>query len=352
MTDFLEIDGSYHEGGGQILRTALSLSAVLQKPIKINNIRAGRPKPGLKAQHVVGVKAVQSLSKAKVEGLTRGSQEITFEPTKLVGGNFMMNIGTAGAVSLVLQTVLPVVPFLPSKLSFKISGGTDVPWSPPMDFVSNVLLRVLKRMSIKADVRVLKRGYFPKGGGLITLKTSPSPSLKPLVLEEFGSIEEVTGVSHVSGFPDFVARDLLVSAKHVFEEAGIDFLMGDAKSTGLNKDRGGGLTLWASTTSRGIVSASGLMDKKAQAEEVGAKAANDLLSFLKPERPVGPFLADQLIPFMGLARGKSSIRVSEITAHTLTNIWVAEQLLDLHYYVSGKEGEPGTISVTGLGLER
>ncbi|MBR9707675.1 MAG: RNA 3'-terminal phosphate cyclase [Candidatus Diapherotrites archaeon] len=349
----IKLDGSYLEGGGQILRTALALSAVTQKPITVENIRSGRLKPGLKAQHILGIKALQNISKANVTGLRPNASSIKFEPGKLSGGNFRMNVGTAGSITLVLQTILPVIPFLPNDVNFRIIGGTNVKWSPPTEFLERVLLPTLAKMNVKASSKTPKRGYYPKGGGMVVFKAKPSKNLKSIDLTNFGEILNVKGSSHSAALSDSVARDQALSAKSTLQNAGIEDIAITSKAVEkeLTLSRGASITLWAKTTTGGLLSSSAVIEKDERAVETGKQAARQLLEYLKPKMPVGPHLADQLIPFMGLAKGKSTINIAKITKHTLTNVWVAEQLLDLHYYVRGKEGEPGTVSVHGLGLK-
>src|SRR5690242_20482867 len=170
----IEIDGSIGEGGGQVLRTSLALAAVLGREVRIFNIRAGRPQPGLKAQHLTSAIAITQISGATSKGLQIGSTEFVFSPGRIKSGSFRFNVGTAGSITLVLQTLMPLLPFAPGPLEVEITGGTDVRWSPPIDYLRLVTLQLLERMNVHASVLVSRRGHFPKGGGIVRLSSTPS----------------------------------------------------------------------------------------------------------------------------------------------------------------------------------
>src|SRR3989338_11611536 len=184
----LEIDGSYGEGGGQIIRTAIAMSAIKQVPIRIINIRANRSKPGLQAQHLTGVKAAAELCGAKVSGAELGSTELTFEPGKIRFGKFRFDIGTAGAITLVLQTLIPIAAFAPSKTKFEIIGGTNVLHAPPIEYFQNVFCDYAEKFGLIVTANVEKYGFFPKGGGVVRVEVKPAKSYKPINLTERGKL--------------------------------------------------------------------------------------------------------------------------------------------------------------------
>src|SRR5437879_8956232 len=192
----IEIDGSYGEGGGQVLRTAVALAAVLSKGIHVFNIRAGRAEPGLRPQHMTGVKAAAELCSSELEGLRVGSTEFTFKPGKLRAGTFRFDVGTAGSVTLVLQTLMPILAFALGNVQLEITGGTDVKWSPPIDYLRLVTLPLLARMEMQASILVVKRGHYPKGGGIVRLKASPTSVLKNIVGIDGGNVNAIAVVSH------------------------------------------------------------------------------------------------------------------------------------------------------------
>ena len=223
MTSIFEIDGSYGEGGGQILRTTLALSTLLLKPVKVFNIRVKRSNPGLQAQHLTGVKALAELCNAEVFGAFKGSKELIFKPRERRCGKFRFDIGTAGSISLVIQAILPALVFAPCKTIVEITGGTDVAWSPPIDYVRFVLLPILSKMGVKADVKIIRRGHYPRGGGHVILIVEPVENkLKPINEIEFGNIKEIRGISHCVKLPKHVAERQAKSAKEFLRKFKID----------------------------------------------------------------------------------------------------------------------------------
>ncbi|MFB6213978.1 MAG: RNA 3'-terminal phosphate cyclase, partial [Candidatus Nanohaloarchaea archaeon] len=182
----IEIDGS--KGGGQMLRTSLSLSAITGKPFRMENIRGSRPNPGMKRQHLEAVKAAARLCDAEVEGLQEGSREIVFQPSELSAENFTVNIGTAGSVTLLLDTLLPITTHLDEDLRVDVKGGTDVKWSPTAGYYRHVKLPLLKEYGLDASLEVERTGFYPAGGGEIRLETSPY-SMEPVEIRERGGLE-------------------------------------------------------------------------------------------------------------------------------------------------------------------
>ncbi|MFQ5800107.1 MAG: RNA 3'-terminal phosphate cyclase, partial [Candidatus Hydrothermarchaeales archaeon] len=187
---FIEIDGSYGEGGGQIIRTAVGISGATGLPIRILNIRAGRPKPGLSYQHLNAIKAVQVLTEAQVEGLELGAKELSFIPSKIKSGSYKINIGTAGSISLVLQTFLIPAILCRDEVQIEITGGTDVPMSPPIDYIKNVFFPFLSKMGAHVDLDLRRRGHYPKGGGRVIVKVRPS-SLSGISIESRGTLKGI-----------------------------------------------------------------------------------------------------------------------------------------------------------------
>ena len=172
--EFLKINGGYGEGGGQIIRSAIALSCITKQPIHLENIRKNRKVPGLRPQHLTAIKILQKISKAKVIGAEIGSTELMFTPNNIESIELVEDIGTAGSISLILQVLIPVVSIAKKKLNLTIKGGTDVPWSPTIDYTQHVLQNAYSRMGIEFSLDVIKRGYYPKGGGEINLHIKPS----------------------------------------------------------------------------------------------------------------------------------------------------------------------------------
>src|SRR5216684_6846238 len=202
----IEIDGSIGEGGGQVLRTSLVLAAVLRREIRVFNIRAGRSEPGLKAQHLTSVKAVAEICNASSKGLRIGTTEFVFSPGEIKAGSFRFDVGTAGSITLVLQTLMPLLPFAPGNVELEITGGTDVKWSPPIDYLRLVTLPLLERMNVHGSIMVSRRGHYPKGGGIVRFTTTPTSALKNVIGGESGGVKVITGVSHSVKLPVSVAE--------------------------------------------------------------------------------------------------------------------------------------------------
>src|SRR5437879_3765832 len=215
----IEVDGSFGEGGGQVLRTAVALAAVLSKEIHVFNIRVGRAEPGIRPQHMTGVKAANELCSGNLEGLKVGSREFTFKPGKLRVGSHRFDVGTAGSVTLVLQTLMPILAFAPGAIQLEITGGTDVKWSPPIDYVRLVMLPILKKVGYHGELELVRRGHYPKGGGLVKFSSGGASKLRATRFEKPGSVSKIYGVSHAVALPRHVAERQAAAARRNLEEA-------------------------------------------------------------------------------------------------------------------------------------
>ncbi len=321
------LDGSYGEGGGQILRTSVALSAVTGEPVEIINIRKARPKPGLAAQHVKAMEIVGKICDAEVEGCLLHSTRLSFKPGKIKGGVYSIDIGTAGSIPLLLQCLMPAAMYAFLPLELVVSGGTDVAWSPSIDYLRFVTLGALSLFGYKCDVRLIRRGYYPRGGGCVGAVISPS-SPEKMDLNE-NTCDLVKGISHSSGLPPHVAQRQAVSAEKILHQEGYETEI----SLEINEypSAGSGITLWC-----GAAGGIGLGKPGLRAEKVGQDAAYSILSELKSGAGVDIFLADQLIPYMALAGG-GSFTTRMITPHTKTNIWVTEKFLDVKFNIEELE---------------
>lgn len=344
----IEIDGSYGEGGGQVVRTAVALSAVTGEEIKVTNIRKNRPNPGLKQQHLKALETAAKICGARVSGLSPGSSELFFAPVEIKGGKYNIDIGTAGSITLLLQCIMPALPFAKEKVELTIRGGTDVAWSPTIDYLQNVTFRALEQLGYAGSVTLKERGYYPRGGGSVSAvfepcklhgfhfqKTEENKRAGEKLTEEGlkgsqSKKRKIMGISHASNLPDHVPSRQAEAAKSLLLEAGyasqIDIRSCEFLSTG------SGITLWT-----GYYGGSALGKKGLPAEKVGSRAAEEIIAELKAGAAVDIHLADQLIPYMALA-GDSSYTVRELTPHALTNIWVTEQFLDVKFRIEEKEG--------------
>lgn len=338
----IEIDGSYLEGGGQIVRTALALSTLLQKPFKVTNIRKGRSEPGLKNQHLFCIRALQQLCNAKVDGDFVGSEELTYIPSKISNTKIKINIETAGSITLVLQSLLLPCLFSPKTKKIEITGGTDVSWAPQFDYFKEVILPIFSRYAEKIELNLEKRGYYPKGNGKITLKIKPEYGLETikqapkLSLIEQGTLLQIKGISHASLELQKaeVAERQAKAAKLELNSLQVPINLTTTYSAA--DSTGSGITLWAIFSHENERQELGYKDptrlgsdilgeKSKPAEIVGKEAAQKLTKEISSKTPVDKHLADNLIPLLALVKG--NIKVSEITDHTLTNIYSAEQFL-------------------------
>ena len=336
------IDGSYGEGGGQILRTAVALSVITGKAVKIVNIRANRPNPGLRPQHLHGILALKELSNAKVKGAQVGSTVLEFVPGEAEAKHIRVPIKTAGSITLVLQALLPAMAFTGG--SFEITGGTDVPWSPPVDYLKHVTLFALEKMGIKASIEIKRRGHYPRGGGLVVGRVEPWEGRKPLIALEWEGIERFAGISHATNLPTHVAERQAKAAEDRLRElysAPVEIKREISRSLG----PGSGIVVWAETDSLRL-GGDALGKRGKPAEVVGREAADELLEALTTRAAVDKFLGDQLIPFLVFAGGK--IRVAEITNHLVTNVWVVERFFGKVFEVEGEIGGPGVVRVVGM----
>ncbi|MDM7934702.1 MAG: RNA 3'-terminal phosphate cyclase [Methanothrix sp.] len=320
----IEIDGSYGEGGGQIVRTAVALSAVTGRPVRIRNIRRSRPRPGLAPQHAQAILALARVCSARTSGVAPLSTEVTFEPGEIRGGHYRVAIGTAGSITLLIQCLLPALLRADGPVSLEVQGGTDVLWSPTVDYLAHVFLPAIKRFGARAQLGLRQRGYYPRGEGCVVLRVEPG-DLEPAHLEPQDS--EVQGISHCSNLPEHVARRQADAASEALIKAGLRAEVGlevlSLPSTG------SGITLWS-----GLKGGSALGERGVPAERVGRRAAEELIGEIRYGAAVDIHLADQLIPYLALAGGSYTTR--EISMHTRTNIWTTRQFLDRRISVSGE----------------
>jgi RNA 3'-terminal phosphate cyclase (ATP) len=317
----IEIDGSHGEGGGQILRTAVALSAVTGNPVNIKKIRQGRSRPGLAPQHAEAILALANICSGRIQGATSGSSEITFEPGEIRGGSYRVDIGTAGSVTLLMQCLLPAMLKAQSPVSLQVQGGTDVQWAPTVDYFKHVFLPALMCFGAKADLDIRQRGYYPKGQGLVHLQIEPC-DLHPCHLKPQSSA--LRGISHSSNLPSHVAQRQADSALEILMQAGFKAKMGTESLSA--PSTGSGITLWS-----GWKGASAIGERGLPAEKVGKRAAEELVLELSSGKAVDVHLADQLIPYIALVGG--SYTTSEISRHTMTNIWTAKHFLKREIYI-------------------
>ncbi len=336
----IEIDGSHGEGGGALLRISTALSALTMNPIHITNIRANRPKSGLMPQHLNAVKAVANLSDARVEGLEIESRELFFYPEEVNGGNYNIDVKTAGSITLVLQAFMIPAVFADAPVDITIRGGTDVRWSPPVNYLQYVTLPVLKSMGYDAGLDIIRRGHYPRGGGIVKVKINPVKKLNHINACNL-KVDKIKGISHAVKLPEHVAVRQAESAEKMLKANGFDAEI-EIEHSDNALGPGSGIVLWTEGNSR--IGGSSIGERGVRAEKVGQKAAEELLYHISRGAAVDKYIGDQIIPYMAIA-GKSKVKTAELTLHAVTNIFITEKLMGKKFDVEGKLGEIAIITV-------
>ena len=350
----LTIDGSAGEGGGQILRTALSLAAILNRPLQITNIRAGRKQPGLRPQHVQAVRAAAALCNARLEGIQEGSRELRFEPqTPPQPGSYGFEIGTAGAATLVLQTVLLPLALAGGPSTVVVRGGTHVAWSPPFDYVDQVYLPALAGLGIGCRLELVRWGFYPKGGGELRATIQPAQPTAPASprlpwTEPRGELAAVTVLSAAANVGNQVTAR---QASRAYNRLAAARLAVTPQTRLLNPPSPGpGTCVFVLAEYAGGARAgfTGYGRQGYPAERVADDAVDAFLAFHVSNAPVDPHLADQLVLPLALHSQPVAFHTSQITQHLLTNIWVVEQFLGPRFAVDGRLGEAGKVQMQGV----
>ena len=340
----ITIDGSHGEGGGQVLRTSLSLSALLGRELRIGAIRAGRSKPGLAPQHLASVRAAAAVCSASVRGDEIGSEELAFRPGEVRGGRWKFEVGTAGASTLVLQTVLPALLFAREGSHVQVHGGTNVPWSPPQEYVDAVFLPALGAMGAQVALECLVPSFYPKGGGCIEARVTPLTSaLRPLDWQRRGELRSLSAWSVAEArLPAHIVRRQTDAAREALGSVGLRA----HESRPDSRSPGTMLTI-AASFERGMAGCSALGKRGKSAEEVGGEAGEQAAAFLSGRASVDRHLADQLLLYAAIAGGRTCYVTDEVTEHLRTNAWVIAQFIDAGITI---DEATGTVSVEGAGL--
>ena len=326
----LEIDGSQKSGSGTILRLSIALATILNEPLHIYNIRSKRSQQGLRPQHLESVNTAAKLCNAETEGATLGSRELWYTPNSIKGGEVKAEIGTAGSISMLLLTVLPICAYAKTNVKVHVvGGGTDVRHAPTINYMKHVLLPVLEQMGLHAVLTVKKYGYYPKGNGEIILDVTPAPKLNALNIEEFGEVTEVGGVSVCTFLQkQRVAERQAKAATSILGNWGYpaDIKVVNDSSNVLQK--GSSIVLWTKTNKNVLLGGDAIGELRKTSEEVGREAAENLVKEAEAKATVDVHLADMLVPYIALAGGSSTFCTRRVTDHLETNMWLVEKILD------------------------
>ena len=329
----VELDGGYLEGGGQILRTAVGLSALTGEPCRIFNIRSGRSNPGLRAQHLRGIEALAELCGAELTGAEIGSPEIAFRPRGLNPPEHVaVHVGTAGAVTLVLQALMIPLARSPHPVSLDLTGGTHVRWAPVVEYFDQVFGHYLRRAGCALKVSVRRCGFYPQGGGKVRVTVTPG-TLRGLDLLTRGSFQGCTAVSVAAATlkKARVAERQLDGVARVLELDEQQAFYTQSPSTGT-------AIFLRARYDNCVLGASALGERGKLAEEVGRECGAAMRDPMRTEASLDKHMADQIIPYMAVAEGDSRVSVEEITNHCRTNIWVVEQFLPVRFEMDEKAG--------------
>jgi RNA 3'-terminal phosphate cyclase (ATP) len=334
------IDGAHGEGGGQIIRTTLSLAMITGRPCRLVNVRANRSRPGLRPQHLTAVQASASVCNARVIGARLGSHEFSFTPGPLQAKAYKFDIGTAGAATLVLQTLLPALSRAGGESILSLTGGTHVPWSPPFHYLDQVFLPTIAKLGFKCTATLKRWGWYPKGGGEIAavIRTAGSPAA--VSLDQPFVLERLSGISASSRLPEQVRVRQRLRIQSLLQGVGTD---ADIPLLDVSALSPGSFVFLCAYGKESVAGFSSLGVRGKPAERVADDTAEALFHFMDSGSAVDPFLADQILIYLAMLPGRQEITTSAISKHLLTNAWVVEQFLPVRFMVTGDLDRPGLV---------
>jgi len=338
----IDIDAAAGEGGGQVLRSAVTLALLTGSTVSLYNVRANRSPPGVRPQHLQAVAAAARVSDAQVAGLRVGSRQVRFAPGTVRPGDYFFDIGTAGATSLVLQTVYLPLMLAGGPSTVTIAGGTHVPFSPCFHYLDMQWRPFLQRLGLKLGLQMKRAGFYPPGGGLMTAVLEPADSVQPIRLARRGALQAVDGLSAVANLDAEIGLRQRRRALQRLQAEGIPCELDAVSLPAVSA--GTVLVLRARCAcSQACFFALGRRGKRA--EQVADEAVAELLAFLATDGAVDPYLADQLLLPLALAGGPSELTTSRVTTHLCTNGAIIERFMPVTVQVQGAVGEPGTVRV-------
>ncbi|MEN8185144.1 MAG: RNA 3'-terminal phosphate cyclase [Myxococcota bacterium] len=342
----IRVDGAQQSGSGTIVRFSVAFAALLHRSLHVVNARAGRPKPGLRPQHLAAVRACAELCAAETEGLVLGSGEFSFRPGRAIrGGRFTWDIGTAGSTTMLALGILPLACFADAPVTARIAGGVFQDFAPSPHHMQHVLAPLLARMGIQMELRVLRAGYVPRGAGLVELRVKPvRGALAPLVLAEQGLVRRVSGIAFASHLAERrVAERMAQTCETRLGGAGLPCRI-EREDDHLALHPGASLAVWAETSMGGRLGADRAGARRRSSESIGRFVAGHLLADLATGATTDRHVADQLVLFAALAKGASGYLVPRSTDHVETNLWLAGR------FGAAARLEGNQVQVEGLGV--
>ena len=338
------MDGSFGEGGGQILRTAVCFSMVLGIPIHVTKIRAGRRIPGLRPQHAATIKILGEICSAKVEGANVGSTEVTFHPGEVGTAKGTFDLGTAASIPLVLQAVVPAVSLMGKSYDLELVGGTDVPWAPTSDYLDRVVAPAMSAAGVRFSFKVERRGYFPNGGGRATVHIDACESVEPLKLDSPRAVGKgtVSLVSRCGKLPVSVAERQARAVVTTLRPRGVEVL---ERHVSLENSVSPGSSVLVSMVGEGsYIGGDSIGAREKPAEKVGREAGESFLSGYSSGARVDVHLADMLAPVLCLSESPSALLIPYVTEHLRTSLHIAKQFTSAEYQFSDR-GEASLLSI-------
>ena len=336
MAKIITIDGSQGEGGGQVLRSSLTLSLVTGRPLVIEKIRARRKNPGLLRQHLTAVRAAAEVSGAEVEGAALGSRRLVFRPGPVRSGDYAFRVGTAGSATLVLQTVLPALLLAEGESNLTLEGGTHNPFAPPVDFLEKAYLPLVNRLGPRVEVQLVRPGFYPAGGGQFTVRVQPTKQLGRLELINRGQIVARRVRAMVANLPRHIAER---ECRTIVQETGWNksFSIDEVKGS-----RGPGNVVMIELEAEHVTEVfTGFGERGVRAEDVAMQALREAEEYLAADMPVGTHLADQLMLPLGigayLGSGGSVFRTMELSLHSTTHLEILRRFLEIGIQVDRED---------------
>ena len=344
----ITIDGAAKSGSGTIVRYSIALASLLGKEIKIENIRAKREKPGLRAQHLKVIQACQEMCHSTVSNAVIGSREITYVPKeRFKGGEYHWNIGTAGSTTMFAQALLPLACFAERPSKFRLEGGLFQDFAPSAYHMKFVLLPLLREIGIRAQFKIIRPGYVPRGGGIIEMEVEPVEKFEPLSLIEQGDILGIKGIALSSHLKEReVSRRMAKECRKTLSSYGFRAEIEEIYDES-SLQEGAALAIYAEMSSNARIGSDRAGRPGRSSESIGRYVAQSFVEDVKTGAAVDRYVADQLIIYAGLAEGTTRYSVPSITEHVETNLWLIEKFLR-----SKTNARGNLIEIEGIGLKK